>query len=79
MTCAFTGHSARALRNAFAEGHASAAIIGYPVCITSRENSAAARQQLVTRPGCISGVGTGYRQAEARPASMIIEVLSQQR
>jgi hypothetical protein len=30
MTCAFNGHSARALCNAFVERHASAAIIGCP-------------------------------------------------
>lgn len=63
MTCAFTGRPARALRNGFVERHASAAIIGYRPCIISPENSAAARQQPVTRTGCISGPA----QAIARP------------
>jgi hypothetical protein len=63
MTCAFTGRPARALRNGFVERHASAAIIGYRPCIISPENSAAARQQPVTRTGSISGPA----QAIARP------------
>jgi nitronate monooxygenase len=78
MTCAFTGRPARALRNGFVERHASAAIIGYPAVhhLTRELRRRAAAAGDADRLHLWAG--TGYRQAEARPASMIIEALSQQ-
>jgi len=78
MTCAFTGRPARALRNGFVERHASAAIIGYPAVhhLTRELRRRAAAAGDADRLHLWAG--TGYRQAEARPASIIIEALSQQ-
>jgi nitronate monooxygenase len=78
MTCAFTGRPARALRNGFVERHASAATIGYPAVhhLTRELRRRAAAAGDVDRLHLWAR--TGYRQAEARPASMIIEALSQQ-
>jgi nitronate monooxygenase len=63
MTCAFTGRPARALRTASSNVTRLLPSSATQPCITSPENSAAARQQPVTRTGCISGPA----QAIARP------------
>jgi NAD(P)H-dependent flavin oxidoreductase YrpB (nitropropane dioxygenase family) len=75
LTCAFTGRPARAIRNGFVDRHDADAILGYPAVhhLTRELRRRAAAAGDADRVHLWAG--TGYREAEALPASTIIAKL----
>jgi nitronate monooxygenase len=76
MTSAFTGRPARAIRNSFIDRRDAAALIAYPAVhhLTQELRRRAAAVGDADRVHLWAG--TGYRDADAQPASKIIDKLS---